>query len=154
MRFNRRIPEPSTVVDKTIAGYFREIIRVVTLIFQDIEATFDETYLNENRINANFYDAAVSGNTYNASGSIDFHLVSAASSQCDVVIPEPSAAIGRRITVKRNNSSGGNVLVKRASTSAAEGFNYRLDNQYASVTLICNGNSWFELSKSGTVTGV
>lgn len=107
-----------------------------------------------NKLPNNFHDASVSGDTYTLNGNIEFHLVSADSDQCDVVIPEPSLANGRRIIVKRNNSSGGNVLVKRAATSAAEGLNYRLDTQFASVTLVSNGAAWYEVGTTGTVTGV
>ena len=105
-------------------------------------------------IQSNFYDANVGGNTYTVNGEIELHIVSAAVAQCDAIIPEPSAAVGKRITVKRNNNSGGNVLVRRVATSAAEGYNFRLDTMFASVTLISNGSAWFEICKTGTVTGV
>lgn len=102
------------------------------------------------------YEAPVADTDYVLDANIYNHLVPAGSVDRNVIIPEPSAAIGMRICIRRTTGTAGRVVIRRASLSnkVDQGYNFRLDTQFASLELYCDGSGWYERGKVGTISGI
>lgn len=80
----------------------------------------------------------------------DLYLVSGDDGDVEVRLPTPSAtqAVGRRITIKKSDTSAGMVSVTAATGTGPDGRVWKLAQQYEQVTLFSNGAAWWVTSAS------
>ncbi|AUN30630.1 glycosyl hydrolase family 28-related protein [Niveispirillum cyanobacteriorum] len=80
----------------------------------------------------------------------DLYLVSGGAGAVEVRLPNPSAtqAVGRRITIKKSDTSDGMVSVTAATGTGPDGRVWKLARQFEQVTVFSNGAAWWVTSAS------
>jgi hypothetical protein len=107
---------------------------------------------DNNQHDNNFHNAAVDGNTYIANAGTKLHLIAPTSAvTCNVIVPEPSAAVNRVLVIKRIGTGTSAVVVKRASakllTTTSGSYDFSLDASEGHVTIMSDGASWYEIGR-------
>lgn len=97
--------------------------------------------------NAEFRDAA---GLFEPDLMKDLYLVSGGAGAVEVRLPNPSAtqAVGRRITIKKSDTSDGMVSVTAATGTGPDGRIWKLARQFEQVTVFSNGAAWWVTSAS------
>lgn len=97
--------------------------------------------------NAEFRDAA---GLFEPDLMKDLYLVSGGAGAVEVRLPNPSAtqAVGRRITIKKSDTSDGMVSVTAATGTGPDGRVWKLSKQFEQVTVFSNGAAWWVTSAS------
>lgn len=91
--------------------------------------------------------------TYAATTDDDFIPCNAASGAFTVTLYAASGNSGRRITLKKTDSTLNQVTIEGNGTETIDGaLNKKLSTQYETITLECDGSNWYIDSRSGTVT--
>lgn len=80
----------------------------------------------------------------------DLYLISGGDGPVEVRLPNPSAtqAVGRRITIKKSDTSDGMVSVTAATGTGPDGRLWKLARQFEQVTVFSNGAAWWVTSAS------
>lgn len=80
----------------------------------------------------------------------DLYLVSGGDGPVEVRLPNPSGtqAVGRRITIKKSDTSDGMVSVTAATGTGPDGRVWKLAKQFEQVTVFSNGAAWWVTSAS------
>lgn len=80
----------------------------------------------------------------------DLYLVSAGDGAVEVRLPSPSAtqAVGRRVTIKKSDTSDGTVTVTAATGTGPDGRVWQLAKQHEQVTVFSNGAAWWVTAAS------
>lgn len=80
----------------------------------------------------------------------DLYLVSGGAGAVEVRLPNPSAtqAVGRRITIKKSDTSDAMVSVTAATGTGPDGRIWKLARQFEQVTVFSNGAAWWVTSAS------
>jgi hypothetical protein len=80
----------------------------------------------------------------------DLYLVSGGDGPVEVRLPSPSGtqAVGRRITIKKSDTSDGMVSVTAAMGTGPDGRVWKLAKQFEQVTVFSNGAAWWVTSAS------
>ncbi len=80
----------------------------------------------------------------------DLYLVSGGDGDVEVRLPSPSAtqAVGRRISIKKSDTSSGVVSVTAATGTGPDGRVWKLAQQFEQVTVFSNGAAWWVTAAS------
>lgn len=80
----------------------------------------------------------------------DLYLVSGGAGAVEVRLPSPSAtqAVGRRISIKKSDTSDGMVSITAATGTGPDGRVWKLSKQFEQVTVFSNGAAWWVTSAS------
>ncbi|OYQ36991.1 hypothetical protein CHU95_03120 [Niveispirillum lacus] len=80
----------------------------------------------------------------------DLYLVSGGDGDVEVRLPSPSAtqAVGRRVTIKKSDSSTGRISVTAATGTGPDGRVWNLAQHHEQVTVFSNGAAWWVTSAS------
>lgn len=97
--------------------------------------------------NAEFRDA---GGLFEPDLMKDLYLVSGSDGDVEVRLPSPSAiqAVGRRVTIKKSDTSDGVVTVTAATGTGPDGRAWTLAKQFEQVTVFSNGAGWWVTAAS------
>ncbi|MBJ7417374.1 MAG: hypothetical protein JHC88_18290 [Niveispirillum sp.] len=97
--------------------------------------------------NAEFRDAA---GLFEPDLMKDLYLISGGAGAVEVRLPNPSAtqAVGRRITIKKSDTSDAMVSVTAATGIGPDGRVWKLARQFEQVTVFSNGAAWWVTSAS------
>ncbi len=87
--------------------------------------------------------------TYAIDMAVDYYLISASGGAVTAQLPPANAAkaAGRRVTIKKTDSSGNAVTVTEQGGSGADQASQSLGAQYRAITVFSDGSHWFVLSK-------
>lgn len=80
----------------------------------------------------------------------EFYLVSGSDGAVEVRLPSPSAiqAVGRRVTIKKSDTTDGVVRVTAVTGTGPDGRVWNLSKQFEQVTIFSNGAAWWVTSAS------
>lgn len=83
-------------------------------------------------------------NAYSSSIGITHDVALGNASGGAITLTLPSAAAGKRVTIKKTDSSSNTVTIQRDATNSIDGANTKvLYSQYESMTVISDGTNWF-----------
>lgn len=77
--------------------------------------------------------------------SVDVYLLSSFGGALEARLPPANApeAIGRQITIKKTDPSSNNVTITENGGSGPDNASYALTGQYAALSVVSNGGSWY-----------
>ena len=95
--------------------------------------------------NTRYYDGT---GTYDIDMAVDVYLLSSNSGALTARLPPANAAeaIGRRVTIKKTDSSGNAVTVTEQGGAGPDQSSQSLASQYKAITVVSNGSQWFIVS--------
>lgn len=83
-------------------------------------------------------------NAYSSSIGITHDVALGNASGGAITLTLPAAAAGKRVTIKKTDSSANTVTIQRDATNSIDGANTKvLYSQYESMTVISDGTNWF-----------
>ena len=96
--------------------------------------------------NTRYYDGT---GTYDIDMAVDVYLLSSFGGNLTARLPPANAAkaIGRRVTIKKTDTSSNTVTVSVQGGAGPDQYNQILSAQYQAITVVSDGGSWHILSR-------
>jgi hypothetical protein len=103
---------------------------------------------SSNRLAGNTRYADTSG-TYDIDMAVDVYLLSSFGGALTARLPPANAveAVGRRVTIKKTDSSGNAVTVTEQGGAGPDQSSQSLNAQYKAITVVSNGVQWYIVNK-------
>lgn len=104
--------------------------------------------VSSNRLagNTRYFDGS---GTYDIDMAVDVYLLSSYGGAMTARLPPANAAhaIGRKVTIKKTDSSSNVITVSEQGGSGPDQYNQPLSSQYDAITVVSNGGQWYIVSR-------